>query len=491
MKKLDKLILKSFLGPFVLTFAVVEFILLTQYMLKYLDDLVGKDLGINVIAQLLGYFSINMVPVAMPLAVLISSLMTFGNLGEHHELTAIKTSGISLPRILRPVFFVALFLSIGAFFFNNNIVPKANLKAYSLLWDIRQKKPSLDIKEKTFYNGIPGYSIKVDEKDDEGTNLKGIMIYDHTNGQGNTTVILADSGKMYMKYNEQFLALDLYNGQIFAEEKQNGFNNTASNGGFVRQQFKNNNILFNLASFNLDRTREELFKGSKMMLNIKELHHVTDSIRTQLHANQKLNSVQISSYYSYFPVDSIRRDKARKVNEKIKVTAKPLPEISRDVYAMAANKARNIRSFTTANAEIFKKNFREANNYEIEIYKKYTQSFACLMMFLIGAPLGAIIRKGGLGMPVIISIFFFIIYYVLTILGEKYGREGIMIVQVGMWAANAILLPIGLFFLYQARNDANLFEFSIKRLFSRKPKKSALRKQKEIRQPDMVSDVKV
>ena len=468
MKKLDKLILKSFLGPFVLTFAVVEFILLTQYMLKYLDDLVGKDLGINVIAQLLGYFSLNMVPVAMPLAVLISSLMTFGNLGEHHELTAIKTSGISLPRILRPVFFVAVLLSIGAFFFNEKIVPKANLKAYSLLWDIRQKKPSLDIKEKAFYNGIPGYSIKVDEKDEEGTKLKGIMIYDHTNGQGNTNVILADSGKMYMKFNEQFLALDLFNGQIFAEEKQNNFSNTAANAGFVRQRFKNNNMLFNLASFNLDRTREELFKGSKMMLNIKELQNVTDSLRNQLAVNRKLNSTLVSSYYSYFPADSIRRAKAP---QETKLAIKELPEVSQDIYATAANKARNIRSFTTANAEKFKTTYREANNYEIEIYKKYTQSFACLMMFLIGAPLGAIIRKGGLGMPVIISIFFFIIYYVLTILGEKYGREGIMLVPVGMWAANAILLPIGLFFLYQARNDSDLLDFSFRRLFSHKPKK--------------------
>ena len=469
MKKLDKLILKSFLGPFVLTFAVVEFILLTQYMLKYLDDLVGKDLGINVIAQLLGYFSVNMVPVAMPLAVLISSLMTFGNLGEHHELTAIKTSGISLPRILRPVFFVAVLLSIGAFFFNEKVVPKANLKAYSLLWDIRQKKPSLDIKEKVFYNGIPGYSIKVEEKDEEGTKLKGIMIYDHTNGQGNTNVILADSGKMYMKFDEQFLALDLFNGQIFAEEKQNSFSNTAANAGFIRQRFKNNNLLFNLASFNLDRTREELFKGSKMMLNIKELQNVTDSLRNQLAVNRKLNSTLVSSYYSYFPADSIRRAKAP---QETKLAEKELPEVSRDIYAVAANKARNIRSFTTANADKFKTTYREANNYEIEIYKKYTQSVACLMMFLIGAPLGAIIRKGGLGMPVIISISFFIIYYVLTISGEKYGREGILLVPVGMWAANAILLPIGLFFLYQARNDSNLLDFSFKRLFSRKPKKT-------------------
>ncbi|KAA5547720.1 LptF/LptG family permease [Adhaeribacter rhizoryzae] len=473
MKKLDKLILKSFLGPFVLTFAVVEFILLTQYMLKYLDDLVGKDLGIQVIIQLLGYFSLNMVPVALPLAVLLSSLMTFGNLGEHHELTAIKTSGISLLRILRPVFFVALLLSIGAFFFNEKIVPKANLKAYSLLWDIRQKKPSLDIREKIFYNGIPGYSIKVDKKFDDGSTLKGVMIYDHSDANGNTNVILADSGRMYTKFNEQYLALDLFNGQLFAEGAQQGSMSATNNNGagFFRQKFNTNKLLFNLSSFNLDRTREELFKGSKMMLNIKELDHVTDSLRSQLKQEKKISGVQISPYYTYLPVDSARRATKPKVAQAKKRKLEP---VTRDIYSAAANKARNIRSYTTSTADKWKVTYREANNYEIEIYKKYTQSAACLIMFLIGAPLGAIIKKGGLGMPVIISILFFIIYYVLTILGEKWGREGLVLVPAGMWAANLILLPVGFFFLYQARNDSNLLEIDFWRKLSLRLKKNKL-----------------
>ena len=473
MKKLDKLILKSFLGPFVLTFAVVEFILLTQYMLKYLDDLVGKDLGSQVIIQLLGYFSLNMVPVALPLAVLLSSLMTFGNLGEHHELTAIKTSGISLLRILRPVFFVAILLSIGAFFFNEKIVPKANLKAYSLLWDIRQKKPSLDIREKIFYNGIPGYSIKVDKKFDDGSTLKGVMIYDHSEANGNTNVILADSGRMYTKYNDQFLALDLFNGQLFAEGAQQGSMSATSNNGagFFRQRFITNKLLFNLSSFDLDRTREELFKGSKMMLNIKELKHVTDSLRNQLNKEKQTTATQISPYYTFLPVDSTKRVAKPKI---AKVSKRKLEPISREIFSAAANKARNIRSFTTTTADKRKVIYREANNYEIEIFMKYTQSAACLIMFLIGAPLGAIIKKGGLGMPVIISIVFFIIFYVLTILGEKWGREGLVIVPAGMWAANSILLPIGLFFLYQARNDSNLLEIDFWRKLSIRLKRNKI-----------------
>ncbi len=472
MKKLDKLILRSFIGPFLLTFAVVEFILLTQYMLKYLDDLVGKDLGFAVIAQLLMYFSLNMAPVALPLAVLISSLMTYGNLGEHHELTAIKTSGISLVRILRPIFIFSIFLSIGAFFFNNRVVPKANLKAYSLLWDIRQKKPSLDIRENIFYNGIPGYSIKISEKlGDEGDILKGIMIYDHSGGRGNTSVIMADSGRMYTKYNEQYLALDLFKGKIYAEEAPTNPGATNAQAGFVRQQFAENNMLFNLSSFNLDRTREDLFKGSRMMLNIKQLQHVSDSLRQQLQQEQKLVVPNLVPYYAYFKADSAKRAEAPKVTA---LSKKTVPAPNPGILALAANKARNIKSFTTAYAEKMKGTFRESNNYEIELFRKYTQSVACVIMFLIGAPLGAIIKKGGLGMPVLISILFFIIFYVLTILGEKWGREGLVMVAAGMWAANLILLPVGLFFLYQARNDSSLLELDFWRRFSLRLKRNSL-----------------
>ncbi|MDQ4140026.1 MAG: LptF/LptG family permease [Bacteroidota bacterium] len=470
MKKLDKLILRSFIGPFLLTFAVVEFILLTQYMLKYLDDLVGKDLGFMVIAQLLMYFSLNMAPVALPLAVLISSLMTYGNLGEHHELTAIKTSGISLLRILRPVFIFTFFLSIGAFFFNNRIVPKANLKAYSLLWDIRQKKPSLDIRENIFYNGIPGYSIKVTKKlGEDGDILKGVMIYDHSSGRGNTSVIIADSGRMYTKFNEQYLAFDLFNGRIYAEEASNTGNN--GQAGFIRQNFTSQKMLFNLSSFNLDRTREDLFKGSRMMLNIKELRHVTDSLRKQLSQERKLVAPNLGPYYAYFKADSVRRMQPPKITA---VSKRSIPEPNPNVISLAANKARNIKSFTTAYAEKMKGTYRESNNYQIEIFRKFTQSAACIIMFLIGAPLGAIIKKGGLGMPVLISILFFIIFYVLTILGEKWGREGIVMVGAGMWAANLILLPIGLFFLYQARNDSSLLEIDFWRRLTLRLKRNKL-----------------
>ncbi|RNI30731.1 LptF/LptG family permease [Rufibacter latericius] len=454
MKKLDKLILKSFIGPFVLTFAVVEFILLLQVILKYLDDLIGKDLGVAVISELLFYFSLNLAPMAFPLAILLSSLMTFGNLGEHHELTAIKTSGISLVRALRPVFLFAVLLTIAAFFFHNTIVPKANLKAYSLMWDIRQKKPSLDLKEGSFYNGLPNRSIRVGKKFEDGQTLKDIMIYDHSNGQGNAVVMLADSGKMYTQFNDQYLVLEMFDGKTFAEERPSSSNGFGQTTGYLRQAFSKNKIVVNLASFQMTRSNAQWFADNKMMKNINQLTQVTDSLQKQITKETTLLEPNVRPFFSHF--SSLKTRDTLNIKVKAKATK---PEILLQDVQAASNAARNVKSFTSSYASRLTTIQRERNNYEIEIYRKFTQAFACFIMFLIGAPLGAIIRKGGLGMPVIISIAFFIVYYVLSILGEKWGREGVAPVVMGMWAANLILLPVGLFFLFQARNDSSLLEF--------------------------------
>lgn len=459
MKKLDKLILRSFAGPFLLTFAIVEFILLTQYMLKYLDELVGKNLGYDVFAELLFYFSINMAPIALPLAVLLSALMTFGTLGEHHELTAIKTSGIALPRILRPVAFVVVALSIGAFFFNNYVVPRANLKAYSLLWDIRMKKPAMNFKEGAFYNGLPGYSIKINEKLNDGRTLRDIMIYDHSKGGTNTTVILADSGKMYNEHDDNYLVLELFRGNTYVDQNNAGFNNSSEQ--FVREKFDATKIVFSLASFELGRTREELFSDHKMMKNIQELTFVTDSLRRSGEREQRLYAPNVDPFYMYFKADTGQVKNGLPVTKVLPDSLqeqKQISPVTADVLLAAASKARNVKSFTTSYRERVQTMRRDANNYEIEIWRKYTQSVAILIMFLIGAPLGAIIKKGGLGVPVIISIMFFIVMYVFGILGEKWAREGLIPVEAGMWGANAILFPIGLFFLYQAQNDSSLLE---------------------------------
>ncbi|UPL50865.1 LptF/LptG family permease [Hymenobacter sublimis] len=455
MKKLDKLILQAFAGPFFLTFAVVQFIFLMQFMMKYMDDLVGKDLGLGVIAQLLFYFSVLIVPISLPLAVLLSSLMTFGTLGEHHELTAIKTAGISLTRILRPVLLVSMLLAGGAFWFNNTIVPLANLEAYSLLWDVRQQKLALDIREGVFYNGIPGYTIKVNQKlGENGDILKGVMIYDHTQSSGSMRVILADSGRMFTRFGGQYLGLELFRGRMYVEQPSTDNRNGAN---FVRQNFGRNLITFSLSSFGLDRTKTELFAANKMMLNLDQLAHFTDSLHQRVRIERVQLITQLNPYYTYLRFDTTGQAAALRV-QNWKVSPAELRPVSLNITQQAANRARNVRSFLGTSAERLTNLSKETANYRIESFKKFTQSAAILLMFLIGAPLGAIIKKGGLGVPILVSIVFFIIYYVLSIMGEKYGREMVMPVGPGMWLATSLLLPVGLFFLYQARHDSGLLD---------------------------------
>ena len=473
LKKLDKLILKAFAGPFLLTFAVVQFILLTHTLLKYLDDIIGKDLGTGVLLQLLFYFSVLIVPVSLPLAVLLSSLMTYGNLGEHHELTAIKASGIALTRILRPVLLLTAALAVGAFWFNENIVPKANLNAYSLLWDVRQQKLALDIREGVFYSGIPGYTIKVDKKTGEnGDHLHGVMIYDHNQKSGNYSVMLADSGRMSTKQGGGSLALELFRGYKYVEQPDASDRAGAS---FIRQGFNKSVVTFSLASFGLGHTQKELFSTNRMMLNIDQLHEATDSVQRKLHQEEQMVPRQMNAYYTYARFDTTGRAANRKA-EVIKVAAAKLAPVSSLILEQAQNRTRNLLAFSASTAERLDEYARNSALFRIEVYRKYTQSVAVLLMFLIGAPLGSIIKKGGLGVPILISILFFIVYYVLSIMGEKYGREFVMPVGVGMWMSNLVLLPAGLFFLYQAYNDSGLLELDFWRRLPQRLGIPALRK---------------
>ncbi len=530
MRRLDKLILKSFIGPFFLTTIVATFILLVQYMLKYFDDFVGKNLGFKVFGELLFYFSINILPNALPLGVLISSLMTFGNLGENFELSAIKSAGISLTRALKPIFFFILTLTISSFFFNNYVVPAANLKAYSLIYDIKHKKPALDIKKGVFYNGIPNYSIKANEKFSDNVTLKDVMIYDHTRKNGNNFVILADSSRMFSMYNDKFLKLELFDGQYFNQQATK--NNPVDQ--FQRTSFDQMYMMFSLSSFDLKRTREELFQNNRQMKNIKELTSDIDSLEveqesaiTSLHKlskqylyhrmdrssfqkkkQVKSDSLQLKSSminkngkkqtqlekakasmfdinFAYFYglgliKDSTRSDSSWRRNRQVTGSIDQLPEKSNGILAQmdlkdldslfttnrkqslvlasALRKSRNYKVNISSIKSQLKRLRYESERYKIAKFKKYSQAFACMVMFLIGAPLGAIIKKGGLGFPVIISIFFYIFYYVTSILSEKWAVAGYVNGAYSIWMSDLILLPVGLFFLRQARVDARLFD---------------------------------
>ncbi len=543
MKKLDKLILSSFFGPFFLTFFITVFILLLQFMLKYFDDIIGKGLEFQVLVEFLFYFSIRITPDALPLAVLLSSLMTFGNLGEHFELTAIKSAGISLVRAIRPIFIFSVLLSIGAFFSNNYIVPAANLKALSLLYDIKQKKPSMDLKEGQFYDGIPDYSIKITEKLPDGETLRDVIIYDHTKGVGNNRVIYADSSKMYTFMNEQYLVFELFDGNLYEENANSGTRSYGANqiNQFTRNDFDEMKIVFSLESFAMERTREDLFAGDYRMKNIEELQYDIDSMGRKIDRTMFNLYKTVPGLYSFYGENSfglpekyvpfqIEFDEAKKKRldslENIDAeddrserggikTSGINPEIVRSSFfpfelfesdstadTVVANKlklqnaqpedttwqalvafvapkleaelsdprkinnyhdnavrsARNVKATLASNNVRVQTLQREINKNAIEMYRKYAQAAACFSMFLIGAPLGAIIKKGGLGIPVIVSIFFYILYYVLNILSIKWAREDIVTPIYAAWISNLVLLPIGLFFLKQARKDARLFD---------------------------------
>ncbi len=547
MKKLDKLILSSFIGPFIITFLVVVFILLTQHMLKYFDDIIGKGLGVEVIGQLLFYFAIFMTPVAMPLAVLLSSLIAYGNLGEHFELTAVKSAGISLTRTLLPIFFFVVALTGVAFYVNNNLVPKAALEAYSLLYDIKQKKPALDLREGAFYEGIPDMSIKVNKKFPDGVTIKDVLIYDHRKHDGNRDVTSADSGRMYTIMQERYLKLELFNGYNYtegasSEQNLSGRKRGGSRNTFSRSQFAKTQVVFDLSSFQMEKTDKKLFQGNRLMRNISELETDMDSVDHEV-LQAKLNhyefrkvffgmysagdtvplpedlqhykerkqknippapdlglvtpkpvDIRVDTLKKKSKPDSIRPgknvpersklnkgkmalkskipevtppDKVKKEVKKAFLTEDELlakvdtlfnQEADNGMFENAASKVRGYKSHVSGTISEIKVYNTDRRVFQIQWHKILASSLACIAMFLIGAPLGAIIKKGGLGVPFLVSIMFFIIYYLLTMTGEKWAKQGIIPVPVGVWAADVILFVIGLLFLRQARLDARFFE---------------------------------
>lgn len=482
MKKIDKLVLKSFWGPFVLTLCVVVFIFLMRLMMFYIDQFVSKDVELAVFAKIIAYFSLITVPIALPLAVLLSSLMTYGNLGEFFELTALKSAGISLTRAMRPLLIVAIGIAIFSFWFNNKVAPWANLKGYSLLWDIKSSKATLSIKEGIFYNDLPGYSIKADKKD--GETLRGMVIYKHQeNGMetGNREIILADSGRMFTTPDKQYLVFELYNGNDYTEYTDNSNVSYASSGSqnklakFMRNGFQHYKLRISLDSYGLKRTDEQQFEYHEYMKNLGELATLTDSLKKELKATLASTATTSRQYYSY---QFKQPQPAMTPSTSSTVVGQPAgPPVVREgkwidsllahpvdartkgeTVEMATSQARNMLSYAESNQTYLKEKAKTVNRYELESHHKFTQAISCFIMFLIGAPLGAIIKKGGFGVPVLVSILFFILLYVLTLTGDKYAKDGLVWVPAGAWMANIILLPIGLYLMKQARNDSRLFD---------------------------------
>lgn len=467
MKRIHYLVIKSFIGPLILTFFLVIFILLMQFLWKYIDDLVGKGLEMKVLAEFLLYSSASMVPMALPLAVLLASLMTFGNMGENLELLAMKTSGVSLSKIMSPLYFVVAILTLTAFFFSNNVMPVSNLMLRSLLYDIQRQRPEMQIQPGVFDNTMEGFSIRIGEKDNKTSLLRDIWIYDHRDKAGNTSVTIADSGYMRMSNDEKHLLLILYNGHSYEEMKKTRSRGQVRSYPHRRDKFASQELILEMTGFGLNRSDQNIFRNSFSMMNIEQLSHFEDSIAKDINniykginrtldkntfKKQKRNMVKIKPKVDTAQLEIIR---PKVVQISLDSAYSSLTEMEkRRAISTAKNFARTNKSFISTNSNTITYKIHKLRRYQIEKHRKFTLSFACLIFFFIGAPLGAIIRKGGLGIPIIVSVVFFLVYYMISITGEKFAREDMISVESGMWISSIILVPLGIFLTYKAANDS-------------------------------------
>jgi len=442
------------MGPFILTFFIVLFIFLMQFVWKYIDDFVGKGLDTPVIAELLFYASANLVPMSLPLAVLLSSIMTMGNLAENYELVAMKSSGLSLFRIMAPLIVFIGMLSAGAFYFNNTISPFANLKFKSLLWDVTRKKPSMELKDGIFYNGIEGYSIRVMSKEKDSNRLFDVLIYQHSKETpGNRRVIRAREGEMIKSPNGQNLMLHLRDGvsydEIVSSDKEAA--------PHTKNRFAEDYITMDLSGFDLQRTDEELWKSHMKMLSMEQLTEAIDSLQSQSIKRRRdlekymSRSISINDTAKHVPLTMTDTTRVPRYDDL------DLGE-RRQAVNVAMNMTRNSKNYMSRTKEELESRQEYIDKHKLEWHRKLTLSLACVILFFIGAPLGAIIKKGGLGLPVIISVVFFLIYHITSITGEKMVESGKLPPFQGMWLSSAVLLPIAIFLTYKAAKDAALFD---------------------------------
>ena len=479
MKKLHWLIIKTFLGPFVLTFFIVMFVLLMQFLWRYIDDLVGKGLELKIIAELLVYTSASLVSLALPLSILMSSLMAFGSLGEFYELTAMKSSGISLQRIMLPIILFVILISIGAFFFSTNVLPYTNLKMRALLWDVRQQRPELQIREGEFYNGVDGYSIRINERNPQNNTLYDLKIYDHSSKRGNVSVIVADSGYMKMTSDERNLIINLWNGYSYNEQEEDR-RKMPKTYPHRMDKFKEQRIVIELTGFGLQRSDEALFKNDYQMMSLKQLTEVEDSLRWDLKLREN-QFIRTLITYNLFKVRNVKKPQISEIRMNIHAP-KANPSIvnmdslyntfsisdKRGILQRVMTNVRSTKSYVESSVENLKYKKKILRRHEIEWHRKFTLSIACLIFLFIGAPLGAIIRKGGLGMPTVVSVLLFIFYYVISLTGEKVVRESVLRSYQGMWLSSFILLLIGIFLTYKATTDSVIFNIDIYlRLFAK------------------------
>lgn len=459
MKKIHKLILKAFIQPFFVTFFIVMFVLLMLFLFKYIDDLIGKGFEWYVILELMMYASATNVAMALPLSILLSSIMTFGSLGENYELVAIKSAGVSLSRAMYPMVIMVTFLSISAFIFSDYMLPVANLKYYSLLYDARQQKSTNLLPEGIFSSSFPGYSIRVHKKDPDGVRLYGMMIYEKNTSTGNNNVIFAKEGSMYRTPDDSYLVLKLKNGIRYEEASgDKGYNPRQR---LTRTRFKETEQKFDLSNLKFKRTNENEFKSAYQMMNLKQLKGAQKQIQHGLDSALNIEFKVFSPYVKYFSIPHPKNQQQvkYKLAKNILNTFKPDERLS--AVGAALGEVRSLQGIVTPKVENQKETLNNIRRTKVEFQRKFTLSAACLVLFLIGAPLGAIIRKGGLGLPVVVSVVFFLIYHIISTIGEKSAKDGNVSPVIGMWIAIVVLTPLGFFLTYKAATDSAIFDVDI------------------------------
>lgn len=464
MKRLHLYVIKSFLGPFFMTFFIVVFVLLMQFLWRYVGDLVGKGLSLKILGEMLFYASFGLLPYAFPLAMLLASIMTFGSLGENYELVAMKSAGISLFRIMKPLMVIAVLVSLTAFYFANYILPQTNLKFTTLMVSVKQQRPELVLQEGVFTNEIDGYNIKVGRKDKKTNVLYDLLIYDHTRNKSNESVTVADSGFLKITEDKKYMVLTLYNGINYLEEQAPGGSQTESRP-FKRTKFAEQTIRVKVNNFEFNRREEGIYKNMYRMLNTKQLMFMEDTLNEKYYSQLQNYMMQIDinptitrrTYDLTVKYDSLKQntviaaDSTFNFDNYFNTIDK---WVKAEISLVALDRARNnMQNLNLYQGQLSERK-RNINKHSMERHRKYTLSIAVLIFFFVGAPLGAIIRKGGLGMPVVVSILLFIAYYIVSMTGEKSAREDVWQMFTGMWFSTLVFLPIGIWLSYKAGTDS-------------------------------------
>lgn len=478
IKRLHLFILKSFLPLFAMTFFIVLFIVLMQFLWRYIDDLVGKGLSLSVIGELFFYAAVCMIPMALPLAILLASLMTFGNLGERFELTAMKAAGISLIRVMAPLIFLIASIAVGAFFFQNDILPKAQVKMWTLLFSMRQKSPEVEIPTGVFYDQIPGINLYVKEKNRETGMLYDVKIYDVRHGGENVTILVSDSARMALTEDMQYIYLFMDRGYQYERMTPNS---TMQTDPFRRESFYTKQILIPFDA-NFNRMDEGGMREQYVGKNIAELQATIDSINYRLDSigerNSEIISRQLVPSMAIEPTDKNQKNAVKNENKRAEKVVVPIsvdslmatldPSSRSLIITKAVGQAEQKKNSVMFESETTAQEKKIMRRHGIELLKKFTLSVACIIFFFIGAPLGAIIRKGGIGMPLVISVLLFLVYYIFDNTGYKMARDGHASIWFGMWLSTFILAPLGIFVTYKAMHDSAVFDPDRIKMFFRK-----------------------